>query len=451
VLISGATVLVAVAGMLLSGDPVFKSIGVGTMVVVACAIVGSLTVLPALMHRLGDHVEKGRIPVVSRLLGKSGMESRVWGAILDVTLRRPAASAALAAGLLVAAAVPAFSLQTKFLSINDLPHSIPIVKTVLRLNQSFPGTTVPAVVVVQAPNVNDPRVTAGIAAMSRAAVASGRLTRPIEVERNPSATVARVTIPIKSSDSRTAAAYAGLATLRKKIIPRTIGAVPGVTVGVTGETAGNKDFNNLLKVRLPIVFAFVLGLAFLLLLWNFRSLVIPATAIALNLLSVGAAYGVLVSVFQGGWGLIHVPGMEHGPITAWLPLFLFVILFGLSMDYHVFILSRIREGHDRGLNTREAIRSGITHSAGVITSAAIVMVAVFSTFATLSVTSMKQLGVGLAVAIFLDATIVRGLLLPAVMTLLGERNWYLPQWLDRLISRKPREPQPHGIPLPQAK
>jgi RND superfamily putative drug exporter len=250
-------------------------------------------------------------------------------------------------------------------------------------------------------------------------------------------------------DGTDAASEHALQTLRGSIVPNTVGAV--ATAYVSGPTARSVDFNHQLNSRAPYVFAFVLGLAFLLLLWNFRSLVIPATAIALNLLSVGAAYGVLVSVFQGGWGLIHVPGMEHGPITAWLPLFLFVILFGLSMDYHVFILSRIREGHDRGLNTREAIRSGITHSAGVITSAAIVMVAVFSTFATLSVTSMKQLGVGLAVAIFLDATIVRGLLLPAVMTLLGERNWYLPQWLDRLISRKPREPQPHGIPLPQAK
>jgi uncharacterized membrane protein YdfJ with MMPL/SSD domain len=210
-------------------------------------------------------------------------------------------------------------------------------------------------------------------------------------------------------------------------------------------------FTRPLSSRAPYVFAFVLGLAFLLLLWNFRSLVIPTTAIALNLLSVGAAYGVLVSVFQGGWGLVHVHGVQHGPIAAYLPLFLFVILFGLSMDYHVFILSRIREGHDQGLNTREAIRSGITHSGGVITSAAIVMIAVFSTFATLSMTSMKQLGVGLAVAIFLDATIVRGLLVPAVMTLLGERNWYLPRWLERLIARERRESQVHGLPLPHAK
>jgi putative drug exporter of the RND superfamily len=199
------------------------------------------------------------------------------------------------------------------------------------------------------------------------------------------------------------------------------------------------------------VFAFVLGLAFLLLLWNFRSLVIPATAIAMNLLSVAAAYGVLVAVFQGGWGIVHINGVQLGPIAAYLPLFLFVILFGLSMDYHVFILSRIREGHDQGLNTREAIRSGITHSAGVITSAAIVMVAVFSTFATLSVVSMQQLGVGLAVAIFIDATIVRGLLVPAVMTLLGERNWYLPRWLERLISRRLAEPRPVPVAVPHGK
>jgi putative drug exporter of the RND superfamily len=160
---------------------------------------------------------------------------------------------------------------------------------------------------------------------------------------------------------------------------------------------------------------------------------------------------VLVSVFQGGWGIVHVNGVHHGPIAAWLPLFLFVILFGLSMDYHVFILSRIREGHARGLSTREAIRTGITHSAGVITSAAFVMVAVFSTFATLSVTSMQQLGVGLAVAILLDATIVRGLLVPAVMTLLGERNWYLPRRFERIISRQPRDPQVQGTPLPHTR
>jgi uncharacterized membrane protein YdfJ with MMPL/SSD domain len=225
-------------------------------------------------------------------------------------------------------------------------------------------------------------------------------------------------------------------TLRK-IAATTFGTA--ASAHVTGSAAGSLDFNSQLHARQFYVIAFVLALAFLLLLWNFRSIVIPTTAIVLNLLSVAAAYGVLVSVFQGGSGLIHVPGVHHGPIAAWLPLFLFVILFGLSMDYHVFILSRIREGYDQGLGTREAVRRGITHSAGVITAAAIVMVAVFSTFATLSVVSEQQLGVGLAVAIFIDATIVRGLLVPAVMTLLGEHNWYLPRWLDRRIPRQATE------------
>ena len=257
--------------------------------------------------------------------------------------------------------------------------------------------------------------------------------RPITVDVNPAHTLATVGVPLAGNGTDSASRDA-LHTLRKSIIPRTVGQVG--TAYVTGPTANSLDFNDQLHNRQPYVFAFILGLAFLLLLWTFRSLVIAATAIVLNLLSVGAAYGVLVSVFQGGWGIVHVNGVHHGPIAAFLPLFLFVILFGLSMDYHVFILSRIREGHDQGLPTREAVRRGITHSAGVITSAAIVMVAVFSTFATLSVYSMQQLGVGLAVAILLDATIVRGLLLPAVMSLLGERNWYLPRWLDRIIPQQ---------------
>jgi RND superfamily putative drug exporter len=291
-------------------------------------------------------------------------------------------------------------------------------------------------------------VKGAIVRLKTKALATGQMREPITVDANTQGTLARISVPLVG-DGTNKASERALETLRGSVVPQTVGAV--ATTAVTGATAQSVDFNRQLSSRAPYVFAFVLGLAFLLLLWNFRSLVIPATAIALNLLSVGAAYGVLVSVFQGGWGIVHVPGVEHGPITAYLPLFLFVILFGLSMDYHVFIVSRIREAHDKGLNTREAIRSGITHSAGVITSAAIVMVAVFSTFATLSLTSMKQLGVGLAVAIFLDATVVRGLLVPAVMTLLGERNWYLPRWLERVISHEPRVPELRGVPVPHAK
>ncbi len=432
VLISGATVLVAVAGMLLSGDPTFKSIGVGTMVVVACAIVGSLTVLPAVMHKLGDRVERGRIPLLSRLRGAPGAESRLWGAVLDVVLRRPVASAALATGVLVAATVPAFSLQTKFLSFNDLPHSIPIVRTVANLNRAFPGTTVPAVVVIKAPNVNTDRIRSAIVDLQDAALATGRLTLPVDVARNPAGTVARVTIPIKTRDSRSRAAYAALRTLRTKIIPSTIGAVPGATAEVTGETAGNEDFNTLLSVRLPIVFAFVLGFAFLLLLLTFRSIVIPIKSIVLNLLSVGASYGILVLVFQHHWAEGILGFRSNGGIASWIPLFLFVLLFGLSMDYHVFILSRVRELVLGGTPTQDAVSRSIRQTAGTVTAAAIVMVAVFSIFATLSQLDLKQAGFGLAVAILLDATLIRGVLLPATMTLLGEWNWYLPRWLGWL-------------------
>jgi len=387
-------------------------------------------VLPALMHRLGDKVERGRIPLLSRLRGTNKSESRLWGAVLDATLKRPALAATLTTGLLVAATIPAFSLQTKFPSLNDLPHSIPIVKTVERLNTSFPGTTVPAVVVINAPDVKSPAINQAISALRRGALATGQLTLPIETAYNPAGTVARVTIPIRSADSRSTAAYAALNTLRTKVIPNTIGAVPGVSVGVTGETAGNQDFNRLLSVRMPIVFTFVLGLAFLLLLLTFRSIVIPIKSIVLNLLSVGAAYGILVLVFQHRWAEGILGFRSNGGIASWVPLFLFVLLFGLSMDYHVFILSRVREHVLAGASTQRAVSLAIRRTAGTVTAAAIVMVAVFSIFATLSQLDLKQAGFGLAVAILIDATLIRGVLLPATMTLLGERNWYLPRWLE---------------------
>jgi uncharacterized membrane protein YdfJ with MMPL/SSD domain len=215
-----------------------------------------------------------------------------------------------------------------------------------------------------------------------------------------------------------------------------VGAVPGVQVDVTGETAGSKDFNDSMKSHAPIVFAFVLTMAFLLLLVTFRSIVIPIKAIALNLLSVGAAYGVLELVFQHHWAEGLLGFKSTGGITSWLPLFLFVILFGLSMDYHVFILSRVREAFDRGMKTEDAVAHGIKSTAGVVTSAAFVMVAVFAIFASLGALEFKQLGVGLAAAILIDATIVRAVLLPATMKLLGDWNWYLPRGLHWLPQRR---------------
>jgi RND superfamily putative drug exporter len=450
VLTSGLTVVVAMTALFLTGLGTFVGMAEATALVVGVAMLGSLTVLPALLSKLGDRVDRGRIPFLGRRVERrrAGGESRVWAAIVRPALRHPLATIALTAGFLVILAVPAVHLKTASPGVGDLPRNLGIIKTYDRIENAFGANPVPAQVVLSAKNVESPKVRTAIASLERDALASGQMHEPFTVDVNPDHTLARIGIPLVGDGTNKASENA-LHTLRRSVVPKTVGTVG--TAYVTGPTARSVDFNHQLSSRTPYVFAFILGLAFLLLLWTFRSLVIPLTAIALNLLSVGAAYGVLVSVFQGGWGIVHVGGVQHGPIAAWLPLFLFVILFGLSMDYHVFILSRIREGHDHGLNTRQAIRSGITHSAGVITSAAIVMVAVFATFATLSVTSMKQLGVGLAVAIFLDATLVRGLLLPAVMTLLGERNWYLPSWLERLMTREPRETEPRAVPVPHGK
>jgi uncharacterized membrane protein YdfJ with MMPL/SSD domain len=450
VLTSGMTVVVAMAAMFITGLGTFMGMAEGTAIVVGVAMFGSLTVLPALMAKLGDRIDRGRIPWLGRRLERRrlGGESRVWAAIVRPALARPLATIVVSSGFLVLLAIPALHLKTASPGVTDLPRNLAVINTYDRIERAYGANPVPAEVVISARNVDSTPVATAITKLKREALVSGQMHQPITVDVNRQHTLARVSIPLVGDGTNAASVHA-LQALRGSVVPKSVGAV--ATAYVTGPTAKSVDFNHQLHSRAPYVFAFVLGLAFLLLLWNFRSLVIPTTAIALNLLSVGAAYGVLVSVFQGGWGIVHVNGVHHGPITAWLPLFLFVILFGLSMDYHVFILSRIREGHDQGLNTREAIRSGITHSAGVITSAAIVMVAVFATFATLSVTSMKQLGVGLAVAIFLDATVVRGLLLPAVMTLLGERNWYLPRWLERLMNREPHEPQPRPVPVPHGK
>ena len=439
VLTSGMTVIVAMSAMFITGLGTFTGMAEATAIVVAVAMLGSLTVLPALMAKLGDRVDRGRIPFFGRRLERrrSSGESKTWAAIVRPALSHPLATIVVAAGFLVLLAVPAFHLRTASAGVTDLPRNLAVIKTYNRIQHAFGGNPVPAQVVVSAKDIDSLRVRTAIARLKSEALGSGQMHQPITVDVNPARTLARIDIPL-AGDGTNKTSQKALGTLRGSIVPETVGTVGSAYV--TGATAYSVDFNHKLSSRAPYVFAFVLALAFLLLLWNFRSLVIPATAIAMNLLSVGAAYGVLVSIFQGGWGIIHLPGIHHGPITAWLPLFLFVILFGLSMDYHVFMLSRIREGHDRGLETREAIRRGITHSAGVITSAAIVMVAVFSTFATLSVVSMKQLGVGLAVAILLDATIVRGLLVPAVMSLLGESNWYLPRWLDRIIPEISHEP-----------
>ena len=458
VLISGATVLIAMAGMLFAGSKVFTSIGIGAMIVVFTAMVGSLTVLPALLGKLEDRVERGVLAVAAatllralrlvkaqprwlvrlrdrqtwlRRLKGDRPESRLWAAALKPVLRHPVISVVLSVALLVVLAAPVRNIHTKLLSFTDLPKSIPIVQTYAKIQKAFPGAQTPAQVVVQAPNVNAPEVRQALNAMESRALASGQMFQPIREFVNPAHTVVRVEVPL-AGDGDNAASVAALTTLRQDVLPATLGKVPGATFAVTGETAGTHDFNETMKSRFPLVFGFVLLLAFLLLLVTFRSIVIPIKAIVLNLLSVAAAYGVLVWVFQEG----HLQGAlgfhSNGAVVTWLPLFLFAVLFGLSMDYHVFIVSRIKELVDRGEPNDVAVEHAIRRTASTVTAAAAVMVAVFAIFASLRTLDIKQMGVGLAVAILLDATVIRGVLLPATMKILGRWNWYLPSWLEWL-------------------
>jgi uncharacterized membrane protein YdfJ with MMPL/SSD domain len=435
ILISGLTVFIAMAGMLLSGSNIFISIGIGAMLMVAVALIGSLSILPAIMHELGDRINKGRIPFFGRNLSVN-KEPRFWGFFLDRVLRRPWLYAASSATLLVALTLPIFKLHTQLPSFTDLPQNIPIIQTYKNLQREFPGAQVPAVVVVKAPNVTAPDVQAQINKLKTRALASGQMFQPIQTKISPDQTVESIAIPVQG-DGSNAESKEALMTLRNKIIPSTLGHQQDVQAFVTGQTAGTTDFNNSMKSHMPIVIGFVLLLVFVLLLLTFRSIVIPIKAVLLNLLSVGAAYGSLVLIFQHKWAEGILNFHSNGAIASWLPLFLFVILFGLSMDYHIFILSRIKEMVDNGLNTEAAVAAGIKRTAGVVTSAAIVMIAVFAIFAGLSTIDIKQMGVGLAIAIFIDATIVRAILLPSAMKLLGEWNWYLPKWLNWLPNFSP--------------
>jgi RND superfamily putative drug exporter len=347
----------------------------------------------------------------------------VWDAIVGAVLRRPAVSAVASVAVLLALAFPALGMKLSLPGSDSLSRAIPVVRATDHLRAAFPSENAPAYVVVQARDVTAPAI-AGAGQRFRAEVARHPQLFPgrVTVQVSPDRSLARFAIP-SAGTGNDATSRRGLETLREAgaaAFTRT-----GARVSIDGFAAQTADFNASLRRNTPIVFAFVLGAAFLLLLVTFRSLVIPIKAIVLNLLSVGAAYGVLVAVFQ----------QHDGFVVAWLPLFLFVVLFGLSMDYHVFVLSRVREAYDRGMSTEDAVGHGIRSTAGVITSAALVMVGVFALFGTLDSVPLRQMGVGLAVAVALDATIIRGILLPASMKLLGDWNWWLPrrlEWLPRV-------------------
>ncbi|MET7716548.1 MMPL family transporter [Streptomyces sp. NPDC005407] len=443
VIVSGVTVCVAMAGMLFTGIGEFESMGLASLIVVAVAMVGSVTVLPALLSLLGDRVEKGRIPFLNRLkrgADGTGGESRVWTWVLGGVLKRPLVSLLVAAGALVAIALPAVGMKTQNFTLDqEFGDSVPIVATYERINEAFPGGADPAEVIVKADDINAAPVRQAIAEFRKQAVSSGASRGPVEVVTHDAQNLAFVYVPLVGGSDQDKAEKS-LAILRDDVRPATLGKIDGLEAPISGQVAGSKDFNDQLGGAVAPVFAFVVVFAFVLMLLSFRSLTIAITSIALNLLSVGAAYGILTAVFQHGWGASVFGAEGVGAIIAWLPLFLFVILFGLSMDYHVFVVSRIREAKMQGRGTRDAITHGVVTTAGVVTSAAVIMVAVFAIFGTLSMQSMKQMGVGLAAAVLIDATIIRGVLLPAIMALLGERNWYFPKWLRWLPDLTHDEP-----------
>jgi putative drug exporter of the RND superfamily len=430
IVVSGLTVMISMAGLFLTGIDVFSGVAVGTIVVVGVAVLGSLTALPALLSLLGRWVDKAKIPFLGRRR-VAARRSRLWESLVRKVVARPVVWGGTAMIALLALAAPALGMRLADPGLNDLPANLPVVQSLTAIQRAFPGGPAPAEVVVTGQDLSGPAVSHAVAALAARAAQHGPIRPPVTTALLGHGQVMVVSVPLAGSGTNGTSDQA-LATLRDQALPATLGRVHGIGYAVAGLTAGNHDFTSRLDSRLPLVFAFVFGLAFLLLMVTFRSVTIPIMSIGLNLLSVAAAYGLLTLIFQDG----HLSGLlnfsPYGAIVEWLPLFLFVFLFGLSMDYHVFIISRIRELRQRGHATPSAIVHGISGSAGVVTSAAAIMVAVFSIFASLSLIEFKMFGVALASAVLIDATVVRGVLMPAAMALFGERTWYLPGWLSWL-------------------
>jgi RND superfamily putative drug exporter len=420
--------MVSLAGLFLTGIDVFTGVALGTIAVVGIAVAGSLTVLPALLSWLGPWADRARIPFLGRRRA-AARPSRLWAALVRRVVRHPAIWGGAAALGMLALAAPALGMRIGYPAI-DAPKGLPAVQTMNQVERAFPKSPSPAEVVVTGENVTGPRVAAAIAALQGRAAGSGPIREPVVATPLAGGKAMLVDVPLAGNGGGTVSDQA-LVTLRDHILPATLGQVPGISFAVTGDTASEYDFTQQLHTRTPLVLGLVAILAFLVLMIAFRSIAIPLVSIALNLLSVGAAYGLITLIFQDGRLQGPLGYTAYGGIIPWIPLFMFVFLFGMSMDYHVFILSRIRELRSRGASTPDAVTGGIASSAGVVTSAALIMVAVFSIFATLSLIDLKILGVGMAAAVLIDATVVRGILVPAALALLGDRTWYLPRPFSR--------------------
>ena len=423
---AGVTVMLSLAGLALTYNPFFISLGLGAIFVVLVAIVGSLTFLPAVLSVLGDNVNRLRVPILGRANGNGGL----WSAITKRVLARPVLFATVTAGLLVALAMPVTTLDLAVpTGSRGLHDAVDAKQAVVLLEKHFSGgLATPAMVVVDAPDVTAPEVQASVAGLIQRVGQDDTFLGPFETVVNNAGDLLFVRVALAGDRE---AAESGVDLLRAEVVPEAF-AGSGAQAYVTGMTAGGMDFSDAMYKSLPYVFGFVLGLAFLLLLVMFRSIVIPVKAILLNLLSVAAAYGVMVMVFQWGWGISLLGSEAPGVVAPWMPIILFAIVFGLSMDYHMLLLNRIKEAYDRGRGNDASVSGGIRLTAGQITSAAAIMVGVFGTFALMRDVNAQQFGIGLGVAVLIDATIIRSVLLPASMKLLGERNWYLPEWLDWL-------------------
>ena len=426
VFFSGLAVMISIAGLLMLDDPLFRSMAIGTIAVVFISVVGSLTFLPATLAILGNGIDGGRIPFLARDRGEG---SGAWGRVVRAVMRRPILSALVTSAILLALAWPVTRLHIGQSDFRSFPDSLEAVQAVNLMDREWPqGSTLELVVVVT--RADQPETQAAVERLKPAVLEINGVSEPIESGLSPDGTVGLVSFTLAGSSND----YANrdiVREVRSRVVPSVFGGLPGVAAFVTGPAASTLDITSFYADGMPLVFVFVLGLSFLLLLVAFHSIVIPIKAIILNLLSTGAAYGLLVLVFQEGWfaGLL---GIKPGVIEAFVPIFIFTILFGLSMDYHVFILTRIKEARDRGMSSNEAVARGISITAGTITSAAAIMIVVFAVFVTLQLVIVRQLGFGLAVAIFLDATVVRSILLPASMRLLGDWNWWMPRWLSWL-------------------
>jgi RND superfamily putative drug exporter len=446
VFFSGLTVVLALLGMLIIPTTIFRALAGGAILVVIAALLASMTLLPALLGLLGDRINWPRLSRRARNAMGAAPRGGFWDRVTGGVMRHPVVSLVAGAVFLLAAGSFYLGIHTGFAGVSTLPDDVQSKRAFEVLQREFAGgQTMPALIVVDGP-IDAPEVRTGIDQLREALSADPAFAGESTMEVNDSRDLALVSA-LLAGDPQSEASVEGIRRLRDQIVPDAFGDT-SARVLVGGETAFNTDFFDLAGRYQPIVFAFVLGLSFLLLTVVFRSIVVPVKAIIMNLLSVFAAYGLIVMVFQkngpafGRW-VADLLGFEQvDTVEAWLPLFLFSVLFGLSMDYHVFLLTRIREHFDRTGDNSEAVAYGLRTTAGIITGAALIMVAVFAGFASGRIVPLQQMGFGLAVAVFFDATVVRSVLVPASMKLLGDRNWYLPKWLQWLPQLKVEGEEP---------